>query len=387
MKLYSKKGARNSNKGRRRPQASIIILVCVNVVLFTAVAIVLISAIISSKRNSQEPDSSMEKSGVEAFSPAPRNVSEPPATIEDPEAQQEGTSSQLQETPVSPVEGTGDSSVDTGQEPQSGDAAGDTTGDTITETQDPPETPPSMSTEQFFLDDSGLFTGADTVSYLVYCFETGDFSTRGGSARVPSASVIKVFIMEYAFVKSDQGLLSLSETLGGSTILSLVTVMIRQSDNDATNALIRRFGMEELNAFFIEQGYSDTVLERYMLDYDRRMAGFDNYTSLSDCVAFLEKLYFNREEGLYRQMLEIMQGQQVRTKIPLKLPSGVIVANKTGELDDVENDIGIVFADNASFLIVVLASEVRSTAVMRNAIANFALAAYEWVTASSNRLE
>ena len=228
---------------------------------------------------------------------------------------------------------------------------------------------------RLYMDDSALYSNAERVTYCVYYYESGDYSVGGISTKTPSASVIKVFIMEYAFTQSALGKLDLQEPLRGTTILSQITSMIQYSDNDATNALIDRLGMDAINAFLLEQGYTDTVLGRKMLDYDRRAAGFDNYTSVEDCMSFLDKLYAGND-GIYLQMLEIMKGQQVRTKIPSKLPSGVVVANKTGELDDVENDIGIVFAEGAPFAIVVLTDGVRNSAGMRNAIADLALSAY-----------
>ncbi len=42
-----------------------------------------------------------------------------------------------------------------------------------------------------------------------------------------------------------------------------------------------------------------------------------------------------------------LKAQQLRSKIPDGVPSGVQTANKTGELDTVENDAAIVFKDNA----------------------------------------
>lgn len=52
-----------------------------------------------------------------------------------------------------------------------------------------------------------------------------------------------------------------------------------------------------------------------------------------------------------------MKRQQVRTKIPSKLD--VSVANKTGELATVENDIGIVLSDKP-YVIVVLTNDVSN---------------------------
>jgi len=228
-----------------------------------------------------------------------------------------------------------------------------------------------------------LLENADEVYYGVYNFQTDDYFICEKSVKTPSASIIKVFIMEYAFAQVTEEDLQLDRMISGKTILSLIMDMIQKSDNNATNTLIDYFGMENLNAFFSEKGYVDTVLERKMLDNTARSSGLDNYTSLSDCMSYLKKLCTNQEEEPYRQMLNILLGQQVKTKIPLKLPAGVTVANKTGELNDVENDMGLVFSETFTIAIVVLTNKVRNAENMRSAIADFAFEAYEKM--SSNK--
>ena len=226
------------------------------------------------------------------------------------------------------------------------------------------------------IDDNGLYANANDVYYGICFLETGEYISSGNSSKTPSASVIKVFIMEYVFHLKSQGLLDMDETLGGKTIAALVSAMIQQSDNGATNTLIDFLSMQSINEFLIEAGYSDTVLGRKMLDFEMRDSGSDNYTSLDDCITFLKKIYANRSDDSYSQMLDILKGQQIRTKIPSKLPSGLVVANKTGELDSVENDIAIVFADGSPYAIVVLTNGVGDSAGMRAAIADFSLAVY-----------
>ena len=115
--------------------------------------------------------------------------------------------------------------------------------------------------------------------YSIYCFETGDYCTSDGSPeRTPSASVIKVLIMEYAQCLNAKNELDLQETLHGDTINGLVVRMIQQSDNEATNILIDYFGMDNLNAYFMEQGYKDTELQGKMLGFDSRISGKESYT-------------------------------------------------------------------------------------------------------------
>lgn len=192
------------------------------------------------------------------------------------------------------------------------------------------------------------------------------------SVPVPSASVIKVFIMEYVFEEVSKGELSLSDSINGQNLETLVNNMITYSDNSATNAIIDYFGMEKLNAFFEGMGYADTRLERRMLDTEARSAGKENYTSVNDVMNFLCKLYSGKDSQPCNKMLEIMKKQQIRTKIPKKFEPGTVIANKTGELDNVENDIGIIFGTEGDVAVAFLCTSLSDTAVARDAISTTA---------------
>lgn len=53
-------------------------------------------------------------------------------------------------------------------------------------------------------------------------------------------------------------------------------------------------------------------------------------------------------------MLSLLKNQQRRTKIPYSLPKGTVCANKTGETDSVQSDVGIVYSSGADYIICVL---------------------------------
>ena len=222
------------------------------------------------------------------------------------------------------------------------------------------------------LDATALTASADQVYYGVHYFNQDKDISSNNSAPTISASVIKVFIMEYAFTQAD-----LTEMLEGKTINDWIISMIQQSDNDAANILITHFGMEQLNESFQTQGYQDTRLERLMLDNEARNQGKENYTSLNDCMFFLKKLYQQQAVYPYSTMLNIMEGQTLRTKIPSKLSEDILVANKTGELDNIENDIGLVLTEKNPFAIVVLSQNYQNVEEIRGAIGDFTLAATE----------
>ena len=192
-----------------------------------------------------------------------------------------------------------------------------------------------------------------SVQWGVHTYNN-DFEYKSASFPVPSASVIKVFIMEYAYDCILNGSVTADTMIGSSTLYDLMYLMITQSDNDCTNQLIDYFGMENLNSYFAQMGYNDTSLQRRMLDFEAQKNGKENFTSIDDVMKFLDKLYQNKDISPYCDMMTIMLGQQRKNKIPEGLPVGTKVANKTGELSDVENDIAIVFDQKGDFAVAFL---------------------------------
>lgn len=203
------------------------------------------------------------------------------------------------------------------------------------------------------------------IGYKVF---GGDECGIRGEGAVPSASVIKIFIMDYIFTLADKE----GEELSDSTY-SLLKNMIIYSDNDATNTLIDKYKMDNINAFIKEEGYSDTYLQRKMLDEEARHSGRDNLTSAKDVLKFLEKLYENQDVPRNKRMLEILMEQTRRNKIPRLLPGSVRVANKTGEHDNIENDIGIVFSDKCDVAMVFLCTEISDKGYAQSLISEAAL--------------
>jgi beta-lactamase class A len=254
--------------------------------------------------------------------------------------------------------------------------------------QAPPATPALTTSPSTIIEgdannpfnNSAFIGSAGTTYYGIYYFGTEVYYTSGNSQRTPAASVIKVFIADYAYSLIERGALSASDVIDGQNVTSLITTMIQDSNNASANSLIDAFGMEAINAYLVEQGYPDTKVERRLLDTAARAKGLDNWTSLDDCLKILKKLYQAEREGRGSELLEIMKGQNVRTKIPVEIPSGVVIANKTGELDDVENDIGIVFVGNNDFAVIALSYNPYNSSTTRATIAELAKKAFDFAT-------
>ena len=178
------------------------------------------------------------------------------------------------------------------------------------------------------------------------------------SRRMQAASLIKLYIMGAVYENYEK----LVSQYGKDTLDYYLQAMITVSDNDSANALVSCLGdgdpsagMSIVNDYCLAHGYYETHMGRLLLqsnEFD------DNYTSVSDCGHFLINVYDgNTTENPYADsMYSLLKAQQRRNKIPAQMPEGVCIANKTGELDDVENDAGILY-DTENDLVIVFMSE------------------------------
>lgn len=193
-----------------------------------------------------------------------------------------------------------------------------------------------------------------------------------------SASLIKLFIMGTIFERYD----AMINQYGQDTIDNLVKSMITVSDNDATNTLVSYLGngdaatgMSVVNDFCKAHGYNNTSMGRLMLHSNENG---DNYTSVADCGRFLKEVY-NSNNGVSEVstlartnvMYELLKGQTRRNKIPAQIPDGIGIANKTGELDTVENDAGIIYntAKGIDLVIVYMSENLTATGSAQTTIA------------------
>ena len=189
--------------------------------------------------------------------------------------------------------------------------------------------------------------------------------------KMQAASLIKLYIMGAVYENFDA--LSASGNLG-----DLLTKMITVSDNDAANELVKLLGggdtskgMMVVNSFCTQYGYNNTSMGRLLLT-DNTTA--DNYTSVKDCGKFLYHMYNNKFTHS-SDMMELLLAQTRRGKIPAGIPDGVQVGNKTGELDDVQNDAAIVYAEKP-YVVCIIAEGVSGTDGPVQAIASLSNVIY-----------
>lgn len=223
-------------------------------------------------------------------------------------------------------------------------------------------------------------------SWSVYiCDLAGGSEATINDSTMQAASLIKLFIMGAVYENYD----SLSQQYGSATLDSYLTPMITVSDNDAANSLVSCLGsgdstagMQKVNSFCQSHGYTNTSMGRLLLASNEFG---DNYTSAYDCGKFLKEIYqicsgTTQTPSLLHaeEMYSLLKQQQRTNKIPAALPEGVSVANKTGELSDVENDAGILYnAQGGNDLVIVcLSQNLSSPGEAQNTIAQLSRSIY-----------
>jgi beta-lactamase class A len=102
-------------------------------------------------------------------------------------------------------------------------------------------------------------------------------------------------------------------------------------------------------------------------------------TTAKDIASFYKLLYNGKliDEQSSQQMLEILKRQKLNDRIPKYLPNQTIIAHKTGELDGVKHDAGIVFTPKGDYIIVLM-SDTANELVAAEIEANVSKAVWEY---------
>ena len=217
---------------------------------------------------------------------------------------------------------------------------------------------------------------------------------------MPQASSIKITVLANLYLQAQQNKLKLSDEyvvrnedlVTGSDIMlgltpgvtrltlrDLATMMIAVSDNSATNVLIDRLGMENVNAMLRSLGLHATQLRRKMMDLKAAGEGRENVSTPREMMFLLETIY--RGKLLNPQMTEDflkMLSTHKESSLLQGLPDDVPAANKPGELEAVRNDSGIVLIKNRPYVLCVMTTYLRDEKDGSAAIRKISALAYSY---------
>ena len=172
---------------------------------------------------------------------------------------------------------------------------------------------------------------------------------------------------------------SMSAGVSRITNRDLALLMVSLSDNSATNVLIDRVGMDNVNAWLVQLGLERTRLRRHMLDVKAAQEGRENTSTPRELVTMLQALHGGRVFGkATTDDFFKMLATQKSSYIPRLLPADLMSANKPGSLDAVRNDAGIVFVPGRPFAIAVMTTFARDEIDAEQCIARIAREAWSY---------
>ncbi len=229
---------------------------------------------------------------------------------------------------------------------------------------------------------------------------TGDRFEVNADSVFPQGSSIKIAILLELLRQQQAGTLRLEERLepkrsqavGGSGVLQhfgdstssislrdLAVLMIVLSDNTATNILIDRVGMDNVNKNLDRLGLPHTRLQRRMLETEAQRAGRENLSSPREMIQLLALVYQGKalDAGHTATALEILRHLK-DTPLRRGLPAGVALADKPGSLDGVRCDSGIVMLAGHPYAISVMTTFGQDAEAAERAIGEVSRQLFEY---------
>lgn len=247
---------------------------------------------------------------------------------------------------------------------------------------------------------------ADNYSGIIGIYaknlNTGEIISINSDSLFPTASVIKIPILvslfkkiksseinpdEYIIIRDTQkvGGAGVIQFLKGDVKIKLIdaaTLMIILSDNTATNSIIDQLGnthdekLDYVNSTMESIGLKNTKLLNKVFSYSTKKNTKEakrfglGYSSPIEMGTLLDMIYHHKiVDSFYSDwIIQIMKNQQddsmIRKLLPyynLKEGESIIVANKTGAVDQSRIDVGIVYSPKCDFVIAIFADQSKDT--------------------------
>lgn len=224
-----------------------------------------------------------------------------------------------------------------------------------------------------------------TWSVAVEDVNNGESFSINGNESYYAASIIKVPIMAAAFAAAEEGVIRLGDCLplrsddivGGSGVLQfmspgielpihdLITLMIIQSDNTATNMLMDLIGIEKIQAVMNEAGMGRSEIHHKLMIVQANRVN-SNEISAADMTALLTRIARGQCVSLHacEQMVRILKQQQLSNGLADSLPStesslvGSIpeweFAGKTGSVEGIMHECALLYVHDCCVAVTVL---------------------------------
>jgi beta-lactamase class A len=215
--------------------------------------------------------------------------------------------------------------------------------------------------------------------------KTGDVIAIAPDTPVSTASVIKLPILIEAMeevkagkhklddkitlhkddIVQGSGILQFFDTPLVITLKDALTFMIIESDNTSTNLVIDQVGIKNVNDHAAEMGLKNTYLYKKVykpasgpMPADQKKFGLGK-TTAREMAKVMESIVRCdlHDQPVCDAMLYMLRNQQYRNLVPHYIETSdtseglSLIANKTGSLDEVRNDVAVVYSRNGPIII------------------------------------
>lgn len=223
------------------------------------------------------------------------------------------------------------------------------------------------------------------VAVAIKDLNTGETFEHQAEKTMPTASLIKFPLMIAAYQAIEEGKadpetmieLEESDKVPGSGILTThfsdgakislrdaIQLMIVYSDNTATNLVAGEIGLDKTAALMEKLGYPETKLHSFVFKretslFPERSVKYGlGSTTPADMVSLLEKLQKKElvSEKASEKMLAHLYACADKSTFPRYLPE-VKIAHKTGAINEVRTDAGIIDGPNGPIALCVMTNE------------------------------
>jgi beta-lactamase class A len=223
-------------------------------------------------------------------------------------------------------------------------------------------------------------------------------SVRGAEPR-PAASVMKIALAMAVYRQAARGLVDLDarvpihafpatryvSILAGFdsghelSVREICRLALITSDNPLAVHLQGLAGLDAVNRLLSEIGCGPPC--HMGAGFSEEELGPKNRANVLTADAALRLLSALRSDPLYADLMAALQNNLRNNRIPALLPEHVAVIHKTGSLDGVANDVGIVQDDRVAFSVAFLTDRQADTARASSDIAACALAIFDLLNA------
>lgn len=168
-------------------------------------------------------------------------------------------------------------------------------------------------------------------------------------------------------------------SIGELMALSLVT-----SDNASADYILHRIGIDKINKRAEELGMSSTKIASGFRD-EEFSRGSESTTCASDVAHLLTHIYSKRHFDGYERIWKSLVNNLRNTRIPGLLPDDLAVAHKTGSLEGIAHDAGVLLMPNMPLVLVILTEQESVTLRTSLEIAVYSRAVYDYVAGATSK--